>query len=651
MKSLINTILTIGLITAIAVNIYAATAADKKQEQQQLLQTLQSNTNLHAKVLACKRLAVIGDEEAVPILAKLLEDEQLHHMARFALEPNPSPLADKALRDSLKKLKGKLLIGSINSIGIRRDANAIPQLIELVQSTDAEIAGAAGAALGRIGTPECAKALQKAIQQSKGNLQEDLAQSGILCAEKLYLDGKKKEAIELYDFLRKTELPRHIRMAATRGAILSREENGLSLLIEQIRSADDGMFAVGLKVTREFPYKNATKDLIAVYEKMASQKTDPQKLAFYLEALGDRMDKLVSPLAIKILKENNPAVLQLAAIKVIGKLGDESATDVLLKTATKPDKEISQAAYNCLITLGGKNVEQSIADAIKGNDDDLKLVAIRIASERSISAAIPNMVSSLKAPNKSIRIAAISALGTICGQSEIQEMLGYLSSLSDNDEINAAEQAISLACSRSPDKANTANLLIAAYSKSPATIKPVLLKLMVQTPTETALQTVKSAMKSADASISETAARALCEWQNPAAVDDILDLASTSNNQTIKILAIRGAVRLIDQSDIQAERKTAYLKRALELSQRDDEKRIVLSALGNCASVEALKITSDLVSSQALKNEAAAAMISIGQKLAKSNPQEVKNALSKLTTQDFDQLTRKKAEEILKSIK
>ena len=651
MKSLTTKILLFGLITTIAANLYSAATPDKKQEQQKLLQTLQSETNLHAKVLACKQLAIIGDEEAVPVLAKLLEDEQLHHMARFALEPNPSPQADKALRDSLNKLRGKLLIGSINSIGIRRDSNAIPQLAKLLQSPDSEIAGAAGAALGRIGTPECAKLLQQAIQRAKGNLQEDLAQSAILCAEKLYLGKQKNEATELYDFLRKSELPRHIRMAATRGAILSREEKGLPLLIEQISSSDDGMFSVGLRVIREFPYKNATKDLISVYEKMASQKTDPQKLAFCLEALGDRNDKLVSPLAIRILKEENPVVLQLAAIKVIGKLGEESAVDTLLRTATKSDKELSQAAYNCLITLGGKNVEQTIADIIGSKDDDIKIIAIKIANERSISAAIPNIVNSLKSQNKPVRIAAISALGNICGQSEIQNMLEYLSSLSDKDEITAAENALTQACSRSLDKETTAKLLIATYTKSSDTIKPVVLKLMVQTPTDAALQTVKSAIKSANTTISETAARTLCEWQSPSAIDDILNLASTIENQTIKILAIRGAVRLLDQSEMQAEKKTTYLKQALQLSQGDQEKRIVLSALGNCPTVDALKITTDLVSVPSLKNEAAAAMISISRKLAKSNPQEVKNALSKITTQDFDQLTRKKAEEILNSIK
>lgn len=245
----------IGITTVIAIAISTAICAEvssKKDEQRELLKIIQTSTNLHQRVVACKRLAVIGDEEAIPVLAKLLDDPRMHHMARFALEPNPSPEVDKAFRSALDRLQGNLLIGVINSIGVRRDAGATSQLIKLLNSNDPEVAGAAGAALGRIGTPDAAKALRKAISSAQGKLREDLASSAILCGERLYTGGKGSEAIQLLDFIRNSNLPRHLRMAATRGAILARGEKGLSLLIDQLKSDDDGMFAVGLRMAREF---------------------------------------------------------------------------------------------------------------------------------------------------------------------------------------------------------------------------------------------------------------------------------------------------------------------------------------------------------------------------------------------------------------
>ena len=49
-------------------------------------------------------------------------------MARYGLEPIPDPAVDAALRDALGKVKGRLLVGVIGSIGVRRDPKAVPAL-------------------------------------------------------------------------------------------------------------------------------------------------------------------------------------------------------------------------------------------------------------------------------------------------------------------------------------------------------------------------------------------------------------------------------------------------------------------------------------------------------------------------------------------
>jgi len=107
----------------------------------------------YAKAKACQRLAVVGDKTAVPALAAFLTDPQLSHYARFGLEPIPDPSADDALRSALGKVKGKLLAGVINSIGVRRNKNAIGDLERLRHDADAEVARAADAALARLRPP------------------------------------------------------------------------------------------------------------------------------------------------------------------------------------------------------------------------------------------------------------------------------------------------------------------------------------------------------------------------------------------------------------------------------------------------------------------------------------------------------------------
>jgi len=111
------------------------------------------NASVYAKAKACQRLAVVGDKSTVPALASLLPHAQLSHYARIALEPMPDRSADEALRTSLGKVQGKLLVGVISSIGKRRDRNAITAIEKLRHESDGDVAGAADAALARIRPP------------------------------------------------------------------------------------------------------------------------------------------------------------------------------------------------------------------------------------------------------------------------------------------------------------------------------------------------------------------------------------------------------------------------------------------------------------------------------------------------------------------
>ena len=114
-----------------AQNDSAATEAD-------LIALLQSDAAPADKALACKNLAIHGSANAVPELAKLLPNEQLSSWARIALEAIPDSAADAALRDATQSLQGKLLVGTINSIGVREDAEATDLLAAKLIDEDAE---------------------------------------------------------------------------------------------------------------------------------------------------------------------------------------------------------------------------------------------------------------------------------------------------------------------------------------------------------------------------------------------------------------------------------------------------------------------------------------------------------------------------------
>lgn len=175
-------------------------------------------SSVFAKNVACRRLALVGTKNAVPALAALLADAKLAHYARFALGPIPDAAVDEALRAQLGKLKGRLLVGVINTIGQRRDERAIGPLGKLLRDGDVEVAQAAAAALGNIGGPVAARTIRDALGKAKGPLRAAVADAGLMCAESLLEGGDRRGALELYETLSRRDIPKPVRMAALHSA-------------------------------------------------------------------------------------------------------------------------------------------------------------------------------------------------------------------------------------------------------------------------------------------------------------------------------------------------------------------------------------------------------------------------------------------------
>lgn len=178
------------------------------------------------KTKACQRIGELGAKEAVPALSALLSNEHLSTYARYGLEPIADPSADDALRAALTKLKGNFLIGVINSIGKRRDAEASPALAKMIYGADADVARAAAAALGHIGGVSSMKELQTALVKTKGMTRMAVADASLLCAERLLAEGRRDQALALYASLSSADVPKPARLAAMSGII--REETSIS---------------------------------------------------------------------------------------------------------------------------------------------------------------------------------------------------------------------------------------------------------------------------------------------------------------------------------------------------------------------------------------------------------------------------------------
>ena len=208
-----------------------------------LVEVLKSDAPRDVKADALRQLAIVGTKDAIPVIAPLLLDEQLSHMARYALEPIADPSVDAALRDALGKAKGRPLVGVIGSLGIRKDVKAIDALAKFLTDADPDVAQAAARALGRIGTAEAAKAIEGAIAATPAGNQVAFCEGLFRIADTFAAAGQKDAAIAIFDNVRKLNSPSHqVRSAALRGAILAHQKDGIALLKESLAGKDPILF-------------------------------------------------------------------------------------------------------------------------------------------------------------------------------------------------------------------------------------------------------------------------------------------------------------------------------------------------------------------------------------------------------------------------
>lgn len=607
LKNLLVVLTTLLVGSAVARGDDGGKASSEKEKQ--LLAVLRSDAPAGEKALTCKRLAIHGSSASVPELARLLPDPRLSSWARIALEAIPGKAADKALRQALDSLEGKLLIGTINSIGVRRDAAAVSPLVERLRHKDAEVASAAAVALGKIGDTAATKALRQALAGSADAVRSAVAEACVLCAERLHNNGKPAEAVELYDEIRTAQkIPQQRMIEATRGAILARGEKGIPLLLEQLRSPDKKLFRLGLGTAREFSGGALDQALAKELNRAA-----PARAALIIVVMADRPETVVRPALLKAAAKG-PSAVRLAALEALGRVGDASALATLLEAAADDDRDLSNTARQALASLSGDGVNKEIAARLPQARGKSYALLIELVGQRRIPDAVPQLLKALDHSEAGVRAAALAALGETIDLERLPVLIMQAISAKNRQDAAAAQEALRAASVRMPDREACATQLTAALKRT-ATRKSMLLEILADVGGAKSLKTLAEASKSSDAQLQDTASRLLGKWNGVDAAPVLLDLAKTAPQGKYRIRALRGYIGLARKFAMPEPKRAAMLQNALNAATRAAEQKLVLDVLKIRPSAAGLRLAVKATRNPALKEAATAATLVIAQKI------------------------------------
>ena len=598
-------------------------AVGSKEETTQLIEVLQSDKGVFDKAKACQRLAVVGTEEAIPVLAGLLSKPELAHYARFALEPMQSAAVDEALRKALGQLDGQLRIGVINSIGARRDAGALKALIDLSGSKDAELALAAAAALGRIGSPEAAATLRGALEGRSKELGVRLGEAAIVCGERLGATGKLDLAVSTFAAVRKADLPAHIRASALRGEILVQGDAGADLLLETISGPAGTLRRIAFGVARELPGTNATLALAGALEKLPA---DAQ--AQILRALADRGDRSALPAVLKCLDRDLEAT-RIAAIRALEQLGDASTVPRLVFIASTDGAERAGTRAAALATLAAMGDDDVDGAALALLDIALRrsqgergasflLATVEVAGSRMNPAAVRLLKRAAEHSNESVRFAAVRALGTTVTLDDFAVLVERLSKSRNDAETNAVQDALKMASRRMPSPAACSRALASAMEGASTEAKVRVLGVLPGVGGSEALGAVVAGAGSSESSVRDAALAALGAWPHESAANQLLEIIPKLDGEAARQNAYRAFHDIVRRLGFDRNRRIGVCVKAMELARSDAERQLTIGALAGIPAPRTLKVLTPHLESETLGDAAASAMVTICERLIRT---------------------------------
>ena len=446
-------------------------------------------------------------------------------------------------------------------------------------------------------------------------------------------DGAAGEAL----LARAEEGPDPVRLAAIRA--LTRLGHGPAVaMLTRLSQADKGPLSdEARRCLANFPGKGGQAAVLA----MLTHK-DPKVRCLAAELIEQRALATATPSLLKAAEDADTTV-RLASLKALRSLAGEKDLPVLLGLLGKAKSAAeTEAVENAVRSLCARHSSSAAANVVirkafygdlpNGRKADVTRKVARIvkSGKGEVEASNDNFGDPAQGMPKKLRVDY--TVNGMPGSKTVNE-----------------KDTITFAASTAPPA--MVDALCAALPPAPTQAKLALLRILRWSGSPKALKTVTAAAADSDADVKDTALRALCDWPTADALPAVAQLARTSTSPTLKVLALRGFIRLAAQQDAPAAKKVESLKDAMDLASRDGEKRLVLSALGTIPSAESLALVAPYLDSPALKEEACLAAVAIAEQLVKSHPKPVAEAMQKAAKSTANKKLAARANALLRQAK
>ncbi len=585
----------------------------KLQAEQKLLEFFKKPVSRDGRIAVSKPLSWIAGLESVQVLSAFLTDSEASDPARYVLDRIPGEEADRALLEALDKASPEFLPGIIGSLGRRRVELAVPYFEKLLKKgMSPAVTAAILEALGNLNTAEATKLLTNYIQSPDEKIRLAAVDSMVRIAQRQIKENRLEEAGKISALLLGVKLEPAQKVAAFRLKIMAAGPEAKSLLISALKGKDEPSQEAAIGLIAEFFKPDELSSLLGTFNYIL-----PPRQIQFISALSSYPEPQVREFLMKVISSQKDQSVRIAALRTLGRVGDATTVEFLAERAAQAKGPEKTAARESLASLPEKAVDQKILELLAAStSQEVKNELLFSACERNIAAARDFFLveASNPAADRALVSRGLRAFGDLSLADKILEV-----AFSTQDETYREELVNILAIwaqnSARPDSKSAFFTQLLAKENDPEKVS-ILVQVIGKIGERSSLPLIRKYLSDSRPPVKEAAVKALSDWPEVEALDDLLALARKTSELKENVLAIRGLVRLTaSQTYRQPEAATAFLKEIYSLSRRAEEKKLVLSTLPNFSCASGLEFCQSMSNDPEVGQEARTAAEKIKQKL------------------------------------
>jgi HEAT repeat protein len=347
--------------------------------------------------------------------------------------------------------------------------------------------------------------------------------------------------------------------------------------------------------------------------------------------------------------------IRVALIKALATLGNSSVVSLLADFATSSDPAEQKAARQALIDLRFGPIAETLVTLLETSKPQVQSELARALGGRDDKAAVPKLLQLAERGPDSAHKAALEALALLVDPAQVLLLVNLVAREKTETARSDAALALNSACQRLQSRSGgfDPEPLVRAVKTGSTETRVALLPIC----SGLALPQVRAAMRAdladADPVVRTAAVRALCDTVDPELLGDVVSLAGATHDNSVKTLAINGAVRLARQDEsarLPLSYRVGVFKSLLVAADRPEQKRMVLAGLEELPDPEALALVEPLLDDTTVQTEAARAAAKIAPTLPSKSATASGVVLKKALAATTDSATRQAVEAALQQV-